>query len=756
MKWTLAMVLAVLVTGDPAREAAAATSSQPVAPRVFSGDLRRLPVANDTPEAGSERLRVLAPARASARAAPSRPPAPDPLLALQRSAPAASGTFSPLLVDIDGIPYGGTWPPDPVGDVGPGHYIQMTNHAKGSRFAVYDKAGRLLAGPSILRRLADPDSFCVFAAGDPIVVYDEAADRWLMSETATFVVGTALCVYVSRTPDPVTGGWLLYEFLTPSFPDFAKLAVWSDAYYVTSNEAFGPTVYALERDAMLAGVPARILRTVAPRLAGFRFQALTPADLDGQAPAPGAPGWFLRHVDDEAHEPPGVPGTDRLEIFWLVPDFDHPESVELQGPLAIPVSEFDSDLCGLEVFACFRQPDTFTLLDSLREVVMWRAQYRNFGTYETLVGNFVTDVSGADQGGVRWFELRKTGAADWTLFQEGTYAPDTANRWLGSNALDADGNMVLGFTAGADTLFPSIRYTGRLADDPPGLMTLGERSLMEGLGSQLLTSRWGDYSSLNVDPVDGCTFWYTSQYMPFTTNFEWRTRIGAFRIDSCGNQPPAAVAHANSPVECTGPEGAPVLLDGSGSSDPDSSEGTNDDIVAFDWFRDLGGPAETPLGSGERLLAPLPLGTHSVNLRVTDGEGATDTDTIRIDVVDTTPPELQVALHPRVLFPATGRLVKVRARVKTRDRCGEAAFELTALASNQPATDADDILGAELGTPDTAFRLRARRSDRKANRVYTAVYRAADPSGNETSASAETTVLRLRSVLRRLLHWLFG
>jgi hypothetical protein len=166
---------------------------------------------------------------------------------------------------------------------------------------------------------------------------------------------------------------------------------------------------------------------------------------------------------------------------------------------------------------------------------MHRVQYRNFGTHESLVGNFTVDVDGADQGGIRWYELRKTGAGPWSLHQEGTHAPDTDNRWMGSIALDGAGNIALGYSVSSEATFPSIRYAGRLPIDPPGTLPVGEVSLVEGGASQTFLSRWGDYSSMNVDPVDDCTFWYTNEYIPANGGEFWRTRIGKFSFPACGN-----------------------------------------------------------------------------------------------------------------------------------------------------------------------------------------------------------------------------
>ena len=164
---------------------------------------------------------------------------------------------------------------------------------------------------------------------------------------------------------------------------------------------------------------------------------------------------------------------------------------------------------------------------------MWRSQYRNFGTHATLVGNFVTDVDGNDRGGVRWYELRRSGGA-WSLYQEGTYAPDTTHRWMGSIAMDGGGNIALGYSASSTGVFPSIRYTGRLAGDTLGTMPQVETTIVAGSGSNN-SNRWGDYSAMNVDPADDCTFWYTNEYA--TANGTWNTRVASFRFDSCAGGP---------------------------------------------------------------------------------------------------------------------------------------------------------------------------------------------------------------------------
>jgi hypothetical protein len=512
--------------------------SEPVTPQLIDLDLRSLPAVEPWQPGDPMREipRVLVPRLAPETGWPQPArPSPDPLLALQASAlPGIAGReFSTPTLNFEGVPFTGVRPPDTVGDVGPDHYIQMVNGSEGTPVIIFDKTGAVLAGPFYLDSLWPGGDNCASGYGDPIVLYDTLADRWLLSEFAS--TGHHLCVYVSQTPDPVTGGWYGYDFQTPNFPDYPKYAVWPDAYYVSSNESL-PAVYALDRSQMLTGGPATFQRFTAPSLQGFPFQALTPSDLDGASPPPvGAPNYFMRHRDDEVHNPgSNDPNHDFLEVWEFQVDFDNPGNSTFTQALDIAVTEFDSHLCGLVSFYCFPQPGTSTTLDPLREVVMWRLQYRNFGDYETLVGNLVTDVDGTDHGGIRWFELRQTEGSPWDLFQEGTYAPDAAHRWMGSIAMDGSGNLALGYSVSdAFSIYPSIRYVGRLASDPIGTMPQGEYTIIDGSGFQSPSTRWGDYSAMSVDPADDCTFWYTNEYLPPSGN--WQTRIATFRFLECGN-----------------------------------------------------------------------------------------------------------------------------------------------------------------------------------------------------------------------------
>jgi hypothetical protein len=502
--------------------------------------------------------------------------------------------------NFPGISFTGAGVPDTVGDVGASHIIQSVNG--GTRVQIWDKS---TPTPNLLTTF-NMDSLgtgvCASGFGDPIVIYDRNADRWVLMEFVTS--GTNLCVYVSQTPDPVSGGWYAYSFVPPSFPDYPKLSVWptdanggAGSYVVTANA--GVAVYAMERGPMLAGNPAGFMNFNLPGLAGFLFETVTPADVDGPTPPPeGAPAVLMRHRDTEVHNGPAAPG-DLLEMWHLDVDWVTSANTTLGQIPSIDVAEFSSELCGLVSFSCIDQPNSGTNLDPLREVIMHRLQYMHHDDgFETLVGNFVVDVSGTEQGGIRWFELRRTGGASdaWMLHQEGTYSIDGDSRWMGASAMDQSGNIALAYNVSSAVTFPGLRYTGRVADDPPGVMTAGETSLVEG-SNPSGTNRYGDYAAMGLDPEDDCTFWFTGEYNVAST---WSTRWASFGFEQCG-----CLAQPSAPSASAIPEGD-NRIDVSWD-DADLAE-----VVEYRVQRSLtpGGPYET--------VATIPTSTCALELSWTD------------------------------------------------------------------------------------------------------------------------------------------
>ena len=459
--------------------------------------------------------------------------------------PQEAGSMPAPLFNFDGISNrNGVLPPDTNGDVGPGHYVQWVNLS----LAIWELHRSTNEATLVLSPQNGNVIWWDFGGpcktsndGDPIVLYDHLADRWLVSQFAlpNDLAGPFYeCIAISQTSDP-TGDWYRYAFRVSDtkMNDYPKLGVWPDGYYMSVNQFTqsgnwgGAGVFAFERDMMLQGQEARMvyfdLYGIDPNFGG-----MLPSDLDGPPPLAGTPNYFAE-VDDGDYVPP----QDALRIWEFHVDWNKPGQstfgLDGQPNFLLPVAEF-TPLC-LDTSACIRQPVTSARLDALGDRLMHRLQFRQYGDYATLATNHTVNVGG-ERAGVRWYELHNPGEG-WEIYQQGTYAGDVANnesRWMGSLALDNRGNLALGYSISSSEIFPGIRYTGRLASDPLGALPQGEATLMDGSGSQTHSkSRWGDYSMMSVDPVDDCTFWYTQQYYPFTSSAAWYTRIGSFVFPGC-------------------------------------------------------------------------------------------------------------------------------------------------------------------------------------------------------------------------------
>jgi len=412
-------------------------------------------------------------------------------------------------------------PPDTVGAIGATQYVQVVN----TGLAVFNKSdGSVAYGPVPTNTLwqtlggacaSDND-------GDAVVNYDKAANRWVISQFAV-TSGNFECVAVSQTSD-ATGAYNLYAFdYQGEFPDYPKVGVWPDGYYVTFNiftSTFqGAKLCAYDRSAMLTGAAAT---QQCFQLSTSVRGGVLPSDLDGSTPPPaGAPNYMINWGT-----------TTSLNLWQFHVDWATPVNTTLTGPTSIPVASF-SPACGGG--ACIVQPKVghknAEQLDSLADRLMFRLAYRNFGDHEALVVNHSV-VAGASSG-VRWYEIRSPGSTP-TVFQQSTFAPDSNYRWMGSIAMDQQGNMALGYSASSLSLHPSVRYTGRLASDATGTMS-GETVVFDGAGSQAGNNldRWGDYSAMTIDPVDDCTFFYTNEYLKANGTFNWSTQVASFKIAGC-------------------------------------------------------------------------------------------------------------------------------------------------------------------------------------------------------------------------------
>ena len=453
-------------------------------------------------------------------------------------------------------------PPDPVGDVGPNHYVEMVNLA----FAVYDKQGNKLLGPvdtgTLWAGFAVED--CTDPSGDPIVLYDQLEDRWILSQFTTRGPQYYDCVAISQTGDP-TGAYYRYAFITQPdpdlpggtfFPDYPKYGVWTNSYLMTTRDfgdvdEYGISVYALEKNKMLAGNPkARAVQffldsNVVPlNLIG---DGLLPADIDGtRRPIARVAAPIVGTQDDNALYGATI---DALNIWEFSVQWKANPVASLAFAAQVPVAPFDSIFpCAPTSRDCLAQPGIanpaqFLDILSYRQRPTYRLAYRNVGKYESLVTNQSVEAA-PGVAGVRWYEIRRSEnpkPSTYSVYQQGTFnPPDGVNRWMGSIAQDKNGNMGLGYSVvNGTTVYPGIRYTGRLAGDALGTMgSVGEGTIVAGTGVQRTTnSRWGDYSSMNVDPVDDCTFWYVNEYYTLAGQLSstagWQTRIGSFKLPGC-------------------------------------------------------------------------------------------------------------------------------------------------------------------------------------------------------------------------------
>jgi hypothetical protein len=513
----------------------------------------------------------------------------DPVV--QTAAPTAG--MPPVGVSFEGMNIsqgcGGCLPPDTDGAVGPNHYVQMVN----TQLAVFNKTtGAMISGPTAIKQLWSSGECSVRDDGDPIVVYDQLADRWLISQfVSSAAPNFAECIAVSTSPDP-TGTYYAYEFdqSTTVFHDYPKIGVWPDAYYMTSNEFpsgqqtnSGAGAFAFERAKMLAGQPARFIwfdESAIAVGAVYVPGGQNPTNLDGKVPPPAGMPNYIVEVDAQGSTPTTTDTTAVLAMFKFHVDWNNPANstfgtgsttpVAVGGGLymasgghpdfEVPIADFVPAQCVYgEGPNCVPEkivPGVHTAtLDTLGDRTMFRVTYRNFGDHDSMVVHHTVVTAadapnGATRTGLRWYEVRNLSTTP-TIYQQSTFAPlDPTNplwRWMGSAAMDHVGDIAIGYSASGPNYFPSLHYAGRLATDPLNDLTQGESVMFAGLGIQgFPLNRWGDYSDLTLDPNDDCTFWYTNEYLSAngTTDLlpvNWHTRIGSFKFPQCAVNPPTLI-----------------------------------------------------------------------------------------------------------------------------------------------------------------------------------------------------------------------
>ena len=425
-------------------------------------------------------------------------------------------------------------PPDTTGDIGPNHYVQWVN----LRYSIYTltrDASNNITGFNLVGGFPKQGNIvwqgfggaCETSNdGDPLVQYDQFADRWVLTQFAVSSTPYTQCVAVSTGPDP-TGSYYRYAYSYGNdFNDYPKMGVWRDGYYITYNmfrrgrTFVGNRVCAFERDRMLIGAAARQICAQT----SSSNASLMPGDIEGSTlPAAGTANPLLS-ISTSALL------SWRFAVNWTA------GTGTLTGPSTVAgVAAFTRACSG---GTCIPQPGTTQRLDSLGDRLMYRLSYRNFGTHESLVINH--SVTANNAAGIRWYELRNAtgqtiGSATPVIRQQGTFAPTSDYRWMGSAAMDKTGGIAIGYNiSNASSIKPGIRYAYRAPADALG--TLGsETSILMGPGVQTGSNlaRWGDYSTISVDPVDGCTMVFTTEFIPSDGNFNWSTYIHSFKLSTC-------------------------------------------------------------------------------------------------------------------------------------------------------------------------------------------------------------------------------
>ena len=491
----------------PTFDISAPIVGEAVAAVSFDGDVRSLPQTGPETKTVLRELELPRNLRDAVTA-------PDPVVQSADgplAMPAASVSFKGLYLQA----WGAGWPPDTHGDVGPNHYVQAVNTSIG----IYSKTGTQLAAFTFDTLFAGTGTPCdANNRGDPYVLYDAVSGRWIVTDFAWSSTSGPFyeCIAVSKTADPVSGGWWFYGFVASSnaLHDYPKLGVWADGIYMSANMFLnassynGVKVWAFNRDDLISGAP---LRNVAFSL-GTAYASLLPSNVRGAMPPAGAPAYFASRT------------SSALRLWKFSVNWANQASSTFTGPTSISVASYSTPSGRVPQKSGER-------LDTLGDRLMSALQYRNIGGVESLWVNHTVAV-GSTSTGVRWYEVRGMSGTP-AVYQQGTYAPDTKYRWMGSLAVDKQGNMAVGYSVSSKQMFPAINYAGRLVGDALGQLAQGEATLIAGTGAQSGGyNRWGDYASMSVDPSNDCTFWFTTEYYETTGN-NWQTRIGAFKYPGC-------------------------------------------------------------------------------------------------------------------------------------------------------------------------------------------------------------------------------
>jgi hypothetical protein len=570
--------------------------------------------------------------------------------------------------------------PDTNGAAGATQYFQWVN----TDFEIFNKTtGNSIYGPVDASTIWTGFPPCTTTDDDDIVVeYDKMANVWVLEQHVAPTNGANYqCIAVSTTSD-ATGTYNRYVFSLPAnFPDYPKISVWPDAYYLTMNEesnsngaALGAYVCALERSSMLQGLTAT---SQCFQLAST-YNSLLPADLDGSIlPPTGSPNYLMNI------------GTNSLNLWQFHVDWVNPANTTLTGPVNLPVGAFTEGCKASST--CVPQLGTTQLVDGIGDRLLFRLAYRHFADgHESLVANHTINAS--IPVAVRWYEVQSPGNNPY-VFQQSTFAPDSNNRWMGSIAMDQMGDIAVGYSVSSSSMYPAIRYTARLQSDSLNTME-SETSIIEGTGSEVGSNRWGDYSGMSIDPSDDCTFWYTTEYFPVSGDYNWNTRIASFSFPSCTSNPPVTLA----------PNGLYYTpLNVGTTSAPQTVTLTNMQGVALNISSVV---ASGPYGESDNCVSSSPIapgGTCTLTVAFTPTAGGTQTGQVTVN--DDAPNGFQVVnmtgsgtAPAATLAPTSLRFTALTgsssaAKAVTLTNSGFGPLTITSITASGDYSETDNCVG---------------------------------------------------------------
>ena len=438
-----------------------------------------------------------------------------------------SNTNRAIIKNFNGIGYQPLNPPDPTLCVGPNHVIEMINGSSGALFQVYNKTGGIVVAQTYLDAITGKGGL-----GDPIALYDQLADRFILTEFANKpeTGSEGLIMAVSKTADP-SGQWYVYFFSTgTTFPDYPKYSVWNDAYYGTTNNFAngssysGSSVYAFDRAKMIAGSQTATMQKFTIGSSNREF-SMSPVNLEGTTTPPTGSGGLIAYMNDNSWS--GA-AADSIGLLECKVDFVNPNNSTVTTKVSLATTAYKSDICTATRGQCISQPGSSVKVEGLDSKIMNQPIYRRFGSYEGIVLTHLVDRGGSIAA-PKWYELRKT-SGNWGIYQQSTYSPDANHRWMPSICYDSYGNIGLAYNESSTTIYPSAKYTGRKECDALNTMTYSEDVIVSGSAANGST-RYGDYNHLVCDP-DGVTFWFACEYNAAST---WSTRIASFTLDPCSS-----------------------------------------------------------------------------------------------------------------------------------------------------------------------------------------------------------------------------